>query len=90
MIIGYDPVAKEVIVDLENGTPPLSVHATSFLMKWYARDGIYYGQLQEGGTILKVFYLAIDGDVVVGDVHAIVASEAPGKWRIIIHPPDVA
>ena len=78
----------QAMLDLDDGSPPLSIPASELRAKFYARDGIYHAALHADGESLEVFYLATGEEQ--GDMApiALVSRLAPGKWRLVFSLPE--
>ena len=90
MIIGFDPVARALIVDAEDGRPPMEIPAERFLTKWYADGGIFYVGLGGDGRDLRVDFVAVDDEGDVADLVVGILRTAPGTWYVRFGSPAPA
>ncbi|HEY9723262.1 MAG TPA: hypothetical protein V6D47_14730 [Oscillatoriaceae cyanobacterium] len=60
MIVAFDPVSKELIIDPENGLEPLAISAIGLEARYYADDGMFSVLLGERSLDIR-FIPAPDG-----------------------------
>jgi hypothetical protein len=82
MIVAFDPVAREVIVDFEDERLPIGLSASRLIAKFYADDGIFYAELVAPDTSEVSYYPCTDA------VPALVRLEplCGLRWRLMVTP----
>lgn len=53
MIVAFDPVARELIIDPQNGLEPLAISAVGLEARYYADDGMFRVLLGERGLDVR-------------------------------------
>lgn len=54
MMLEYDDVAQELVVHLENGLPPFSLHVDELVVKCYTDEGVLSFIPSKGGADLHL------------------------------------
>ena len=82
MIVGFDGISRSVILDVENGRPPLELPVERLLVKLYGQSGIFFVEALALDR-LEVGFLPISEEPV-----AVVLVEQTGalSWRVRAAP----
>lgn len=83
MIVAFDPVAKELVIDPENGLEPLSINAVRLEARYYADDGMFAVLL--GERSLEVYFTPAPDVPVRLRVDAL----APNRWLVRLDGPGI-
>lgn len=78
MIVAFDPIAKELIIDPENGLEPLAISTAGIEARFYADDGMFAALLGERSLDIR-FTPAPDGRF-----QARVDVLEPNRWLVRI------
>lgn len=76
IIIGYDPLSAEVVIDFGDGRPPLSIHAEEVEARLYGNPGLL--SCLPGLDVVDV-EMIIDAD---DPGHLVVEQVGDRSWRV--------
>lgn len=65
MIVAFDPVAKDVTIDFEDGRPPIGFSADKLVVKHYGEDGIFFAEASAPDAVAVGFIPASDVPIVI-------------------------
>lgn len=81
MVVGFDPVAKELVIDLGLAdVPPITLAIDHLVVKYYDEDGILYCEMDDNGLIVG-FTPIIDSTRVIS------LPCGTRRWMVILFPP---
>lgn len=80
MIVAFDPIAKEVIIDFEAGGPELLVPAQRLHVKYYAEGGILSALLDEASAELAFRPLAEE------PMTLMLVPSGSLRWEVVFFP----
>lgn len=80
MILSIDPIARELVVDREDGRPRFEIPLDSLVIKYFAEGGILFAEFGRDGIGLG-FKPDDDGGAAEG-----LREVVPGRWRVSVSP----
>lgn len=75
MIVAFDPVSRDVTIDLEDGSPPFVLPACAVQFKLYSE--VVLSALAEGGSI-EIGYTPVEEE----PYEIVLVPVAPRRWRV--------
>lgn len=83
MIIAFDPVAKDLTLDFEDGLPPIDLRAEKLLIKHYGQEGIFFAEASAPDEVEVGYLPAFDVRVALIQV-----TPGPGaSWQVRVVVP---
>lgn len=80
MVLSYDPVAGELVVDLEDGRPRFEVAVGILVVKYYADGGILFAEFSPDGVAIGYHRdPAAPGAVSL-------SADGVDRWRVVCAP----
>lgn len=81
MILGYDPIAGELVVDREDGQPRFAIPVSYLVVKHYGELGILFAEATREGLVVGLLSESED--------RPILSPIGPKRWRVSTSPnPD--